>query len=273
MLAALGAKHPQRRAAGLGWCPRCLLAGEGCVPGRARPWARQVTPWVVFALLAAVIVRHVDLACRARGGPGHRGRRARVSAGKAGCCWPAWPPRPGSFRPRTPVLSGYLWLLFIWDFLNRMARTDGAGIHGPGNARTETTLDRNWSSRRARAGGCGRTRTRCPRPCCRSTARSPSWTSRCATWAAVGLRDIVIVVGYVADAVRDRAAALEHEHGVRLTLVGQRPSRGVEQRLLALAGPRALRERGALLVNGDTVQPRLGREDAARRGRANPASC
>ena len=37
--------------------------------------------------------------------------------------------------------------------------------------------------------------------------------------AAVGLRDIVIVVGYAADAVRDRAAALEREHGVRLRLV------------------------------------------------------
>ena len=37
--------------------------------------------------------------------------------------------------------------------------------------------------------------------------------------AAVGLRDIVIVVGYAADAVRVRAAALEQEHGVALTLV------------------------------------------------------
>ena len=37
--------------------------------------------------------------------------------------------------------------------------------------------------------------------------------------AAVGLRDIVVVVGYAADAVRDRAAALEREHEVRLTLV------------------------------------------------------
>src|SRR6202046_5088680 len=37
--------------------------------------------------------------------------------------------------------------------------------------------------------------------------------------AAVGLRDIVIVVGYAADMVRERVASLEREHGVRLTLV------------------------------------------------------
>ena len=37
--------------------------------------------------------------------------------------------------------------------------------------------------------------------------------------AAVGLSDIVIVVGYAADAIRDRVAGLEREHGVRLTLV------------------------------------------------------
>ena len=37
--------------------------------------------------------------------------------------------------------------------------------------------------------------------------------------AAVGLHDIVIVVGYAADIVRDRLAGLEREHGVRLTLV------------------------------------------------------
>ena len=37
--------------------------------------------------------------------------------------------------------------------------------------------------------------------------------------AAVGLGDVVVVVGYAAGVVRDRAAALEREHGVRLTLV------------------------------------------------------
>ena len=72
--------------------------------------------------------------------------------------------------------------------------------------------------------------------------------------AAVGLRDIVIVVGYVADAVRDRAAALEREHGVRLTLVdNDRAEEWNNAYSLWLA--RDHFAAGALLVNGDTVHP------------------
>ncbi len=72
--------------------------------------------------------------------------------------------------------------------------------------------------------------------------------------AAVGLRDIVIVVGYAADAVRDRVAGLERDHGVRLTLVdNDRAQEWNNAYSLWLA-----REHfavGALLVNGDTVHP------------------
>ena len=72
--------------------------------------------------------------------------------------------------------------------------------------------------------------------------------------AAVGLRDIVIVVGYAADAVRDRAAALEAEHGVRLTLVdNDRAEEWNNAYSLWLA--REHFAAGALLVNGDTVHP------------------
>ena len=72
--------------------------------------------------------------------------------------------------------------------------------------------------------------------------------------AAVGLRDIVIVVGYAADAVRDRAAALEREHGVRLTLVdNDRAEEWNNAYSLWLA--REHFAAGALLVNGDTVHP------------------
>jgi len=72
--------------------------------------------------------------------------------------------------------------------------------------------------------------------------------------AAVGLRDIVIVVGYAADAVRDRAAALEREHGVRLTLVdNDRAEEWNNAYSLWLA--RDHFAGGALLVNGDTVHP------------------
>ncbi len=72
--------------------------------------------------------------------------------------------------------------------------------------------------------------------------------------AAVGLRDIVIVVGFAADAVRDRSAALEREHGVRLTLVdNDRAEEWNNAYSLWLA--REHFAAGALLVNGDTVHP------------------
>ncbi len=72
--------------------------------------------------------------------------------------------------------------------------------------------------------------------------------------AAVGLRDIVIVVGYRADAVRDRVAGLEREHGVRLTLVdNDRAEEWNNAYSLWLA--REHFAAGALLVNGDTVHP------------------
>ena len=72
--------------------------------------------------------------------------------------------------------------------------------------------------------------------------------------AAVGLRDIVIVVGYAAAAVRDRAAALERAHGVRLTLVdNDRAEDWNNAYSLWLA--REHFAAGALLVNGDTVHP------------------
>jgi choline kinase len=72
--------------------------------------------------------------------------------------------------------------------------------------------------------------------------------------AAVGLRDVVIVVGYAAGAVRDRAAALELAHGVRLTLVdNDRAEEWNNAYSLWLA--REHFAAGALLVNGDTVHP------------------
>jgi choline kinase len=72
--------------------------------------------------------------------------------------------------------------------------------------------------------------------------------------AAVGLRDIVIVVGYAADAIRDRVARLERDHGVRLTLVdNDRAEEWNNAYSLWLA--REHFAAGALLVNGDTVHP------------------
>lgn len=72
--------------------------------------------------------------------------------------------------------------------------------------------------------------------------------------AAVGLRDIVVVVGYAAEAVRERAAGLEREHGVRLALVdNDRAEEWNNAYSLWLA--REHFAAGALLVNGDTVHP------------------
>jgi hypothetical protein len=114
MLAALGSRHPHDGR--LDWlAPALLLAGEGVFLG-ALGLARQVTPWVVFALLAAVLVRHVDLACRARAGRG-------VEADVLGLGWEgrmllAGVAATAGLVPFAyPALAGYLWLLFIWEFL------------------------------------------------------------------------------------------------------------------------------------------------------------
>src|SRR3984885_4508452 len=72
--------------------------------------------------------------------------------------------------------------------------------------------------------------------------------------AAVGLRDIVIVVGYAADAIRDRVARLEHDHGVRLTLVDNDRAE-LWNNAYSLWLARDHFAAGALLVNGDTVHP------------------
>ena len=72
--------------------------------------------------------------------------------------------------------------------------------------------------------------------------------------AAVGLRDVVVVVGYAADAVRDRAGRLEREHGVRLTLIDN-PRAEDWNNAYSLWLARAHFAAGVLLVNGDTVHP------------------
>jgi len=72
--------------------------------------------------------------------------------------------------------------------------------------------------------------------------------------AAVGLRDIVVVIGYAAGEVRDRVAGLQREHGVRLALVdNDRAEDWNNAYSLWLA--REHFAAGALLVNGDTVHP------------------
>ncbi|MEH0842957.1 phosphocholine cytidylyltransferase family protein [Micromonospora sp. CPCC 205711] len=72
--------------------------------------------------------------------------------------------------------------------------------------------------------------------------------------AEVGLTEIVIVVGYAADAVVARQAALEQRYGVQLTLVhNDKAEEWNNAYSLWLA--REHFARGVLLVNGDTVHP------------------
>jgi choline kinase len=72
--------------------------------------------------------------------------------------------------------------------------------------------------------------------------------------AAVGLTDVAVVVGYRAEAVQERQAALERRHGVRLTLVHNDKAEEWNN-CYSLWLAREHFARGALLVNGDTVHP------------------
>ena len=72
--------------------------------------------------------------------------------------------------------------------------------------------------------------------------------------AEVGLTNVVVVVGYAADAVRDRQAELERRYGVTITLVhNDKAEEWNNAYSLWLA--RDWFARGVLLVNGDTVHP------------------
>jgi choline kinase len=72
--------------------------------------------------------------------------------------------------------------------------------------------------------------------------------------AAVGMREVVIIVGHAARAIADRAADFEATHGVTLELVHN--GRALEwNNAYSLWLAREYFSRGALLVNGDTVHP------------------
>ena len=125
LLASLGACHPHDGR--LDWLtPPLLQAGE-YVFLAALGFAGRVPAPVVFALLAVVVARHADLAHRARVGRpipadvyglGWDGRM--LLAGMAAVI--------GIVPFAYAVLSGYLWLLFCWDFLSGwLSATDGDG--------------------------------------------------------------------------------------------------------------------------------------------------
>ncbi|GAA5043846.1 choline kinase [Thermocatellispora tengchongensis] len=72
--------------------------------------------------------------------------------------------------------------------------------------------------------------------------------------AAVDLRDVVVIIGYAAQAVHDRKDELERRHGVKLTLVHNDKAEEWNN-AYSLWCARDYFEQGALLVNGDTVHP------------------
>ena len=114
LLAALGSSHPHdgRRD----WLvPPLLLAGE-FVFLAALGLSRDVAPVALFALLAAIALRHMDVGFRAR-------HRSGISADVLGLGWDGRMLLLGlaALIGQAPlayvVFSGYLWVLFAWDFL------------------------------------------------------------------------------------------------------------------------------------------------------------
>ncbi len=73
-------------------------------------------------------------------------------------------------------------------------------------------------------------------------------------FAAVELRDAVVVVGYAAGAVESRRALLERRHGVRLTLVHNDKAE-IWNNAYSMWTARDHMADGVIMVNGDTVHP------------------
>ena len=121
LLAALGARHPHDGR--LDWVvPSLLLAGEGVFLA-GLGFARHVWLPVIFALLAAVVLRHADIVYRARAGRG-------IPADKFGLGWDgrmlvAALAAVFSFVPFAyAVLAAWLWLLTAWDFFGGWLKTE-----------------------------------------------------------------------------------------------------------------------------------------------------
>src|SRR3712207_4255802 len=83
-------------------------------------------------------------------------------------------------------------------------------------------------------------------------------------FAEIGLTDAVLVVGYAAEALRERKAALERTHGVRLHLVDNDRAE-VWNNAYSLWCAREYFAEGVILANGDTVHPEIGRASCRER--------
>ena len=111
---ALGARH--RHDGRLDWLAPPLIQTSECVFLAALGFSRHVAAPLVFALVAGVLLRHADLAYRARVGLG-------IPADRFGLGWDGRMLLAGlaaavGVAPFAyAVLTGYLWLLFCWDYL------------------------------------------------------------------------------------------------------------------------------------------------------------
>jgi Family of unknown function (DUF5941) len=112
---ALGTRH--RHDGRLDWLVPPLLQASECVFLAALGFSRHVASVLVFALVAAVVMRHADLAYRARVGLG-------IPADTFGLGWDGRMLLAGlaaavGLAPFAyALLAGYLWLLFCWDYLS-----------------------------------------------------------------------------------------------------------------------------------------------------------
>src|SRR5208337_5016043 len=182
-------------------------------------------------------------------------------AGRGGCCWPASPPWLALCRSPTPRFR-----VIFGCFSPGISSADGYG-----SRTTETSL-----IGMVLAAGAGR-RLRpdtdaLPKALLPVDGQVTILDIALRNLVAVGLRDIVIVVGYAADAVRPAGRPGAGARGPA-DAAGQRPGRGVEQRLLALAGPRAFcggrpagqRGHGASGLGGEDAAGRRTRGHGERR--------
>ena len=115
LLAGLGACHPHDGR--LDWLVPALLEAGECVFLAALGFSHRVPAPLVFAVLAGLILRHLDVAYRARAGRGIRADRfgfgwdgRMLLAGVAAMI--------GIVPFVYAALSGYLLVLFCWDFLS-----------------------------------------------------------------------------------------------------------------------------------------------------------
>jgi Family of unknown function (DUF5941) len=114
LLAALGSQHPHDGR--WDWLvPPLLLMGE-TVFAAALGLSHQVPPVVVFTLTGAIVLRHIDVGYRVRHASG-------ISADVLGLGWDgrmlllALAAMVGQSPLAYAAVSGYLWVLFGWDFL------------------------------------------------------------------------------------------------------------------------------------------------------------